>query len=108
MEACQLTGSLVIVVLALVAGQISGVLFLSVGVSLVLALGMWLVDALLPCFGVRTFARERLLARLSTVGAPGGLFGHRIGRNRPKCWLYRDPASRRPGPPRRRIYIYAG
>jgi ABC-2 type transport system permease protein len=64
MEAYQMSGSLVIVVLGLVAGQISGVLFLSVGVSLLLGLGIFIVDAILIRFGVRTFARSSLLSRI--------------------------------------------
>ncbi len=64
MEAYQLTGSLVIVVLLLVAGQVSGVLFLSPGVILLLGLGVWVVDVILIAIGIRTFARPVLLTRI--------------------------------------------
>lgn len=64
MEAYQISGSLVVLVLALVAGQISGVLFLSFAVELLVGAAVWLIDAVLIYFGVRTFAREQLLARL--------------------------------------------
>lgn len=64
MEAYQMTGSTVIIVLALVAGQATGVLFLSVGVTLLLGLALWALDAGLVWLGIRTFARASLLARL--------------------------------------------
>jgi ABC-2 type transport system permease protein len=64
MEAYQMSASLVVLILGLVAGQISGVLFLSVGVSILLGLGIFIVDAILIRFGVRTFARSSLLARI--------------------------------------------
>jgi ABC-2 type transport system permease protein len=64
MEAYQMSGSLVILVLALLAGQISGILFLSVGVSLLLGTGIWLVDGILIWIGVRTFARSSLIGRI--------------------------------------------
>jgi ABC-2 type transport system permease protein len=64
MEAYQLTGSLVVVVLLLVVGQVSGVLFLSVGVILLVGLGVWVVDMILIWIGIRTFSRPKLLARI--------------------------------------------
>jgi len=64
MEAYQMSASLVILVLGLVAGQISGILFLSIGTSLILGTVIWLVDAVLIWFGVRTFARASLLSRI--------------------------------------------
>ena len=64
MEAYQLTGSLVVIVLLLVAGQISGVLFLSPRVILLLGLGVWVVDLILIRIGIRTFSRPALLARI--------------------------------------------
>jgi len=64
MEAYQLSASLVVLVLALVAGQISGVLYLSVGAALLIGLALWIVDAALIWFGARTFARGSLLSRL--------------------------------------------
>jgi ABC-2 type transport system permease protein len=64
MEAYQMSGALVLIVLALVAGQASGILFLSVEVSLLLGVGLWIVDGILIWVGVRTFARSSLLARI--------------------------------------------
>lgn len=64
MEAYQLSASLVVLVLALVVGQATGVLYLSVGVALAIGLGLWIIDALLLWLGVRSFEREKLLARL--------------------------------------------
>jgi len=64
MEAYQLSASLVVLVLALVAGQISGVLYLSVGAALLVGLALWIVDAALIWFGAHTFARSSLLSRL--------------------------------------------
>jgi hypothetical protein len=60
----EMSGSLVRLVLALVAGQISGVPFLSIGVILLLGLFVWAVDAVLLWLGVRSFARASLLSRL--------------------------------------------
>jgi ABC-2 type transport system permease protein len=56
MEAYQLTGSL-----SLLA---SGVLFFSTGVALVVGLLVWILDAALLWFGVRSFSRSELLARV--------------------------------------------
>lgn len=64
MEAYQMSGSLVVLVLALLAGQVSGVLFLSPLVTLLVGLLVWLVDAVMIWFGVKTFARPSLLARI--------------------------------------------
>lgn len=64
MEAYQLSGSLVVLVVALVAGQFSGLLFLSVDVTLLVGLVVWVVDAALLWFSVRVFRRGELIARL--------------------------------------------
>ncbi|HZC77358.1 MAG TPA: ABC transporter permease subunit [Ktedonobacterales bacterium] len=57
MEAYQLTGTLVIVVLALVVGQATGVLSLSVPVTFLVGAGLWAVDAVLVWLSVRLFSR---------------------------------------------------
>ena len=62
MGAYQTSASLVLVVIALLVGQITGVLYLSVGVSLLLGLGIWMIDAVLSYLAVKSFNRERLLA----------------------------------------------
>lgn len=64
MEAYQMSASLVVLVLAMVIGQITGVLYLSVEMAFVVGLVFWLVDALLIWFGIRNFGREVLLSRL--------------------------------------------
>lgn len=61
MEAYQISGSLVLLVLMLVLGQVTGVLYLSAGMALIVGLALWLVDMLLLYFGIRTFRRETLL-----------------------------------------------
>jgi len=57
MEAYQLTGTLVIVVLALVIAQATGVLSLSVLVTLLVGAALWAVDAVLVWLSVRLFSR---------------------------------------------------
>ena len=64
MEAYQLTGSLVVVVLALVVGQATGVLFLGVGAMILIGTLLWIVDAILIYFGLRIFNRSSLIAKL--------------------------------------------
>ena len=64
MEAYQLTGSLVIIVLALVVGQATGVLFLGVGMVFLIGTILWIVDGILIYFNLRVFKRSSLVARL--------------------------------------------
>jgi ABC-type Na+ efflux pump permease subunit len=64
MEAYQLTGSLVIVVLALVVGQATGILFLGVGTVFLIGTLLWIVDAILIYFNLRIFKRSSLIANL--------------------------------------------
>jgi ABC-2 type transport system permease protein len=64
MEAYQLSASLVVLVLALVIGQVSGVLFLGVGTVLVIGTLIWLVDILLITLSVKNFKRSALIAKL--------------------------------------------
>lgn len=61
MEAYQMSASLVVLVLALVVGQITGVLYLSLPTALVVGLALWIVDGILIGIGIRTFRRETLL-----------------------------------------------
>jgi hypothetical protein len=63
--AYQTSASTVLLVLALVAGQISGVLYLSVGVGMLVGLFVWLVDGVLVYFAIRSFNRSRLLVNLA-------------------------------------------
>lgn len=64
MEAYQLTGSLVVIVLALVIGQVSGVLFLGSGTVFLIGTLIWIVDAVLIHLGIRNFKRSSLIAKL--------------------------------------------
>lgn len=66
MGAYQTSASLVLLVMALLIGQITGVLYLSVLVGLLLGLVLWVVAALLMFLAVRTFNRYKLL---ETVGS---------------------------------------
>ena len=51
-------------VLLLMIGQLSGVIYFSVGLVAVLGLGLWAVDLVLLWLGGRTFQRGDILARL--------------------------------------------
>jgi ABC-2 type transport system permease protein len=62
MEAYQLTGSLVVIVLALVIAQATGVLSLSVPVTLLIGVAIWAVDAVLVWLSVRLFSRGAVKA----------------------------------------------
>lgn len=62
MGAYQSSASLVLLVVALLVGQATGVLYLSVEVGLALGLVIWLVAAGLTVVAVRTFNRASLLA----------------------------------------------
>ncbi|MBN2359134.1 MAG: ABC transporter permease subunit [Deltaproteobacteria bacterium] len=64
MEAYQLSGSLVLVVLLLLAGQLTGFLFLGVGATLAVGALLWAIDIILIRWAIRIFSRERLLASL--------------------------------------------
>jgi ABC-2 type transport system permease protein len=64
MEAYQLTGSLVIFVLLLMVGQLSGVLYLGVLSTFAIGTLVWVVDAVLIYIGVGTFNRTNLVAKL--------------------------------------------
>ncbi len=53
-----------IALVALLAGQVTGVLYLSVVVSLLVGLVIWLIAAVLLWLSIRTFARAAILAKL--------------------------------------------
>ncbi len=61
MGAYQLSGSLVLIVLALVVGQVTGVLYLSIGSGMLVGLVIWLTAGLLTWLSVRLFKRAFLL-----------------------------------------------
>ena len=64
MEAYQLTGSLVVLVLALVVGQVTGVLFLGGVTVMLIGTLIWIVDAILIYVSIRNFKRSMLIAGL--------------------------------------------
>jgi fatty-acid desaturase len=64
MEAYQLTGSLVVLVLALVVGQATGVLYLGVGTVMLVGTLVWIVDGILIYLSIRNFKRSMLIAKL--------------------------------------------
>lgn len=64
MEAYQMSASLVVLVLVLVIGQVTGILYLSVGMAFAVGLALWIIDAVLIWLGIRNFARETLLSRI--------------------------------------------
>jgi len=63
-DAYQMGGAVVVPILLLVFGQISGVMYFSVWMVLALGLVLWGIDAALIWFGSQTFRRGRLIARL--------------------------------------------
>jgi ABC-type Na+ efflux pump permease subunit len=62
MGAYQTSASLVLLVIAVLVGEITGVLYLSVFVSLLLGLVIWIIDLGLSWLAIRTFNRTKLLA----------------------------------------------
>jgi fatty-acid desaturase len=64
MEAYQLSASLVVLVLALIVGQVTGVMVLGVGTVLWIGTLIWIVDAVLITLSVRNFKRSTLIAKL--------------------------------------------
>jgi len=62
MGAYQASASLVLLVVGLMVGQITGVLYLSVGVGMGIGAAVWVIDIVLTAIAVRSFNREKLLA----------------------------------------------
>jgi ABC-type Na+ efflux pump permease subunit len=63
-DAYQLSGLIVIPVLLLVFGQVAGVLYLNVLAVMLLGFLLWFVDAAILWFGIRTFRRSEIIARM--------------------------------------------
>lgn len=63
-DAYQTGSAVVLPVLLLLFGQISGVMYFSIWVVLLIGLVLWIVDAALIWFGSQSFRRGRLIARL--------------------------------------------
>jgi len=64
MEAYQLSASLVVLVLGLVVGQLTGVMVLGVGTVILIGTLIWIVDAGLIYLSIRNFKRSLLVAKL--------------------------------------------
>lgn len=63
-DAYQTGGMIVLPVLLLMVGQISGVMYFSLGVVLLVGLVIWLLDAVLLWFASKGFRRSELMTRL--------------------------------------------
>ena len=63
-DAYQTGGLVVLPILALMVGQISGVMYFSLGVVLLVGLVIWLIDAVLLWFASKGFRRGELMTRL--------------------------------------------
>jgi ABC-2 type transport system permease protein len=62
-EANQIAGVVVLPIVILVVAQASGVMYLSVGLTAVLGVVVWLIAGVLLWAGVRTFRRSEIIAR---------------------------------------------
>ena len=65
MGAYQSSGSLVLLVLALLAGQATGILNLSVMTGILIGLALWIIDRVLMMYAIRTFNRSALLSSIN-------------------------------------------
>lgn len=65
MGAYQTSSSLVLVVLALMAGQMTGVLYLSVGTGMIIGLVFWVIAAALMWVAIKKFNRDTILMTVS-------------------------------------------
>ena len=63
-DAYQTGGLVVLPVLALMIGQISGVMYFSLGVVLIVGLIIWIIDAGLLWFASKSFRRSELMTKL--------------------------------------------
>jgi len=63
-DAYQTGGLVVLPVLLLMVGQISGVMYFSLGVVLLVGLVIWLIDAVLLWFASKSFRRGELMTKL--------------------------------------------
>jgi len=64
MEAYQLSGVLVILIMVLMVAQATGILFLSPFVAIIVGLVFFGIDACLIWIGIRMFSRSELIARI--------------------------------------------
>ena len=64
MEAYQISGILIIMIMVLMVAQATGLLFLSPLVAVIVGLVFFAIDACLICIGIRMFSRSELIARI--------------------------------------------
>ncbi len=64
-EAYQPGGLVVLPVVALMLGQLAGVVYLSTGLLILVGVALWLIDGLLLWYGASTFQRSEIIARLA-------------------------------------------
>jgi ABC-2 type transport system permease protein len=64
MEAYQVSGILIILILMLMVAQATGLLFLSPLVAVIVGLAFFVIDAVLIWMGIRMFSRSELIARI--------------------------------------------
>ena len=62
-DAYQTGGLVVLPVIGLMVGQISGVMYFSLGVVMTVGLVIWLVDAVLLWFASKSFRRGELMTK---------------------------------------------
>lgn len=62
-DAYQTGGLVVLPVIALMVGQISGAMYFSLGVVMVIGLVIWLIDAILLWFASKSFRRGKLMTK---------------------------------------------
>jgi ABC-2 type transport system permease protein len=62
-DAYQTGGLVVLPVIALMVGQISGVMYFSLGVVMIVGLVIWLIDAILLWFASKSFRRDELMTK---------------------------------------------
>jgi ABC-2 type transport system permease protein len=64
MEAYQSGAGLVVLVLGLVVGQATGIIYLNVPIGMLVGLVFWLIDAVLIWFCLKAFKRSQLIGKL--------------------------------------------
>jgi fatty-acid desaturase len=63
-EAYQLGSAVVLPIILLLLGQVSGVLYFTVGIVFLVGSVLWIIDAAILWFAVKTFQRREIIARL--------------------------------------------
>ena len=63
-DAYQMGGAIVLPVLLLMFGQLTGAMYFSVGIVILIGVVLWLIDIVLIGYGSHSFKRGRLIARV--------------------------------------------